>query len=47
MSLGSVKVHNKKFNVKEELGMLKLVVNHMNIDDVSEIRGFEQIKVQD
>ncbi|MFX0148495.1 MAG: hypothetical protein ACFE8E_12215 [Candidatus Hodarchaeota archaeon] len=41
MSLGSVKVHCKKFNVKKELGMLRLVVNHMNIDEVSELRGFE------
>ena len=41
MGLGSVKFNGKKFKVIEELGHLRLVINHMDIVDLTELKGLD------
>ncbi|MBY8986642.1 MAG: leucine-rich repeat domain-containing protein, partial [Candidatus Lokiarchaeota archaeon] len=43
MGLGSIKVNGKKFNVKEELGHIRLTINYMDIVDVTELKGLNKL----
>ena len=45
MGLGSVKVRGKKFSVKEMLGLIKLDINNMEIEEISEIKGLNKQKM--
>jgi len=44
MGLGSIKVNGKKFNVRKELGLIRLSINYMDIVDITELKGLNKLK---
>ena len=44
MGLGSIKYKGKKFIVKEELGHVRLEINYMDIEDITELKGLDKLK---
>jgi hypothetical protein len=44
MGHDSIKYKGKKFIVKEELGYVRLEINYMYIEDITELKGLDNLK---